>query len=233
MDWLKDIYDAHNQKIKSPILGSIILAFIAWNWQAIFYVLFASNSVRMRLEYWDANVLFWQDYLMPLAIGLVLALSMPLISLLGAYASAWPTNELRRFTNKQAHKISLAKDELQQVLELRRAEHREELEKKKEELIASRARQSEELSKIGDEDERDKARMDVEQITSSSQDLENSDVDIGGAISKIEKDLSKLENLMSHAAGKADRDAYMREANKKRAKLAQLNIQAINMNSER
>lgn len=137
MDWLKELLEAHNQRIKTPIIGSIILAFIAWNWQAIFYVLFANAPVEDRFQYWervtsDSTLIF-----IPITLGTAFAISIPFISFISAAIVKTPINELRKLNQKSAHELALE-----------RVAQQQDLEKWKEDLIASALKQQEDLDKL-------------------------------------------------------------------------------------
>lgn len=152
MDWLKDIYDAYNQRIKSPIIGSVFLAFIACNWQPIFFVIFADVSVEDRFQYWervtsDSTLIF-----IPVALGTAFAISVPFISFISAAIVVGPTNELRKLVERSSHEVALTK-----------AEHQQELEEKREELIASKLRQERELGLVEDEETRQEIKREIDE----------------------------------------------------------------------
>jgi hypothetical protein len=107
LDFIKDSTEAWLQRIRSPIIGSIALAFVACNWKPIWYLLFADQTVTRKFIYFDMNTSAWWLYFWPIVIGLAIALASPWIKLVGSWVAANPTRKLRNFQSSEAsqHRI--------------------------------------------------------------------------------------------------------------------------------
>lgn len=104
LDFIKDSTEAWLQRIRSPIIGSIALAFIACNWKPIWYLLFADQPVITKFVFFDMKTSVWSLYVWPIAIGLVIALASPWIKLVGSWIAVNPTRKLRTLQSSEASK---------------------------------------------------------------------------------------------------------------------------------
>lgn len=103
VDVLKDISEAMSQRIRSPFLGSILLVFAALNWKPIWYLLFADKPVFAKFLYIEANTDPNVLYFWPVVGGIILAIAMPWITLVGAYVAAKPRQHLNEFQLDAIH----------------------------------------------------------------------------------------------------------------------------------
>lgn len=80
MDVTKSVIGTTANRIKNPIIGSIVVSFILFNWKPIFYLMFEGIPASQRIIEVEKTTslgnLFW-----PLLIGLAVALIMPCIML--------------------------------------------------------------------------------------------------------------------------------------------------------
>lgn len=107
IETIKETLQAYNDRIKSPFIGSMALVFIATNWKAIFYLLFAEQPVIVRFAFVDSTtssttLLWW-----PVIGGVLLTLLLPWLRLLGAYAVRKPLTLLSnlQFSEIQKRKV--------------------------------------------------------------------------------------------------------------------------------
>lgn len=74
---LHKIIDTIQERFKNPLTGSFILAFIAFNWKAFYYIIFSKNKVENKLslvsDYVDYNSLLFR----PLIIAAIYTLIIP------------------------------------------------------------------------------------------------------------------------------------------------------------
>ncbi|AVW93213.1 hypothetical protein [Celeribacter baekdonensis] len=87
MDFLKSIFDAWDERIRSPILGSILFIYLACNWRALFFLFFADDTAAERLAYFDSHTSLWSTLIFPLVGGLVLAWLAPWVKFGGAWVA--------------------------------------------------------------------------------------------------------------------------------------------------
>lgn len=152
MDGIKEIFEAFSQRIKSPIFGYVIIAFLAANWKPVFFLLFSGEPTPVKFTYLDENTSWATLFWLPLIIGVLAALAAPWISLAGAIWAESPTNKKRIRAVKAANEVSKLRNEL-----------RDEQNKEVGSLIES-ARQDAEVQKIEDEKSRMQLQEQIDEI---------------------------------------------------------------------
>jgi len=115
-DLFKDVFDTAQQRIRSPFLGSIIFAFVAFNWRVLFYLFFADVSVADRIAYFDDPTTPGPFYWSPLIWGVILALIMPFLKPAGAFVARHP--------NKWLHNIQTVDHVNKQIVALEEEERK-------------------------------------------------------------------------------------------------------------
>lgn len=160
MDVLKDAAEAFTQRIRSPIVGSIIFAFVIMNWQPIWYLLFADRPVRQKFIFFDANTDFTSVYV-PILSGIAMAIAMPWITYWGAWIAQVPIRRLRKLQSDEAHELELQKIEQDTQITAVRA-GQEAVEEEAVISAAERVERAEEMSpKLAESilDKRDRSRL--------------------------------------------------------------------------
>ncbi|MBI1492681.1 hypothetical protein [Halocynthiibacter styelae] len=109
-DFLKEIFQAAQQRIRSPFIGSVIFAFIAVNWQALYFLFFADVSVLARITYFNVKTSYGSLYGWPLLIGGIMALVLPFIRV----GFVWCV----RFANRWLHQLQAGEAILREINEL-------------------------------------------------------------------------------------------------------------------
>jgi hypothetical protein len=117
MDVLKDAFEAMSQRIRSPIVGSIVLSFLVINWKAVAYLLFADQPLLVRFAFWDGNTEWWTLYLAPIFAGLIAALMLPWITLAGTWIANKPVSSRRILQSKAQHKVQMVEIENKELQE--------------------------------------------------------------------------------------------------------------------
>lgn len=105
MDGLKELVEAFSARIKSPIIGSIVLAFIAINWKPLFFLLFSGESAEDKFLFLSCNTTGYSLYLYPVIAGLVFAFCLPWINFWGAKAIELPVSKHRNMQLDAAHDL--------------------------------------------------------------------------------------------------------------------------------
>jgi hypothetical protein len=116
-EYFKQIFDAWGDRLRSPVLGSVLIFFVATNWQSLFYLFFADKPVRARLLYFDANTDGWSLYGIPVIGGVVLAITIPWITVVGAELAKFPQARLHGVQSSEAHKRRIIEFRLKAVEE--------------------------------------------------------------------------------------------------------------------
>lgn len=103
-DLFKDIIKAWEERVRSPFLGSIGIAFVACNWKPIFYLLFSGEPVLDRFAFVDANTNAASLLLKPVVLGVLLAIAIPWLKFFGAWVAKAPTARLNSLQGDLASK---------------------------------------------------------------------------------------------------------------------------------
>lgn len=105
MQFLTDAFSAMAERIRSPIIGSIAIAFVAFNWKPIFFLAFSSTPILLKFSYFDLMTSLNSLFVYPIIIGTVVALISPFVSLFGFFCASWPITKLRLRQTKLAHDV--------------------------------------------------------------------------------------------------------------------------------
>lgn len=155
---MEEVIDGIWERIKSPFFGFLCFSFVAFNWQELFYLIFADIQVVYKLDYFNQNTGFVQLIFLPFVLAFVLTIINPCLDLAVVFFTKIPIEK----TNSV--KASIQSKLLEDETRLRKA--RATLQKQKEEEVVSEAEIDSKVSKIEDEDAREKAKTEVETIRS-------------------------------------------------------------------
>lgn len=157
MSNLNDIIETFQNRVKSPVFGSVVLAFIGFNWRELAYLIFETTvPILKRTAHFDANTNVWSLFFGPIIIGSILALVMPWVTDWFSRAVERPVVNRRLLGARSASKVMEEKEKLAKIRlvnkkiddaeEIRREEKRIASEKlREEEQIAAAKRREEEL----------------------------------------------------------------------------------------
>jgi len=206
-DIFKSVFDAWDERIRSPILGSIAFVYFAFYWKPLFVLFFSTDPASERMaEFnqglepwcWVAAVPFVEQWIwpaMPLLLGLLLAFISPWIKFGGAWIAKWANECLARLQEGEA-------SEKRKRLYEKEAE---ELEKKTDRDVAivesqGRIREAEENRKIRDSERLQQAEelgADVKEDILSSRD--QSPRSLAASITNLERMMLKNAALGKRA----------------------------------
>lgn len=103
LDYFKDVISASGARVRSPMLGSILLVFVLLNWKEFFYIFFAETSAQVRLSYFDANTSYSSLILFPLIGGIALSILYPWLNLVSEHLAKKPIRSLKRLQGEENH----------------------------------------------------------------------------------------------------------------------------------
>lgn len=80
LDFLKGVFTVTVERLKIPILNSILISWVIINWKIVLVLLFSENSIERRIylvseEYSDPLFVYW----LPIIVGLAYVIGLPLI----------------------------------------------------------------------------------------------------------------------------------------------------------
>lgn len=92
--WLDSTMQAINDRIKSPLWGYIILAWVWFNWPNLAMLFMSDAPVKFRIDYILSQDYFYIHYLIaPIFCGSVLAVITPYAQWLLSHAQKWATDK--------------------------------------------------------------------------------------------------------------------------------------------
>ena len=153
---MKDVFDAVSARIKAPYVGYAVLAFIAWNWRALFMLVMTGGTPDQRLLAFDSHTNLWRLYIAPLATGLLVAASAEWMSFCFAWISRRPIHWKEMYQLKAEHQKTIAIADLDKLRD-------ERFSRKEEELIA-RAKRDEKVKEIENDELKRKLEEDLDSL---------------------------------------------------------------------
>lgn len=140
MEYLKEVFEEYASRSRSHFFGAIAISFLAFNWQPLYYVVYADVDIVDRFAYFDSSARLWH----PIIVGTLLALATPIFTLAG---STWAQS----FRTQMKKNQITAADEVQK--------HKDKLRQKRAAATVERGKKLDaELDKIEDDEVRDKVR---------------------------------------------------------------------------
>ncbi len=148
MDVWKDAYDAYRERLRSPVLGSIVFSFLAFNWKPVWFLIFAEVPIPEKFAFFDATTTSRSLYLWPILSGLIISLGLPWLKYAGAWCAAMPVRKLKTLQADEASDQRVADYGRKTEEEFARAKH--------EQIVANReiewAKNLKEAEEIGGDD---------------------------------------------------------------------------------
>lgn len=79
---IQSIFDSSTERIKSPLVGSYITAFLIYNWRPVLIILFSDLQMENKIELINNTYCLLSSFLWPLAISLFYVLILPWLNYL-------------------------------------------------------------------------------------------------------------------------------------------------------
>lgn len=80
MDEIKELIETLGNKIKAPIISSILFSSLAFNWKVFFYITFANATAIEKFAYFDMHTNIFKLLVIPVLIGSAFILLSPLLN---------------------------------------------------------------------------------------------------------------------------------------------------------
>ena len=81
-DFYAQSLQAFQERMRTPWIGSILIAFPLWNWQPLLFLFASDTALPARFAYFDAYTDWRSLFVGPIATGFFFAAAKPWISLL-------------------------------------------------------------------------------------------------------------------------------------------------------
>ncbi|MEO0382935.1 MAG: hypothetical protein AAF234_05210 [Pseudomonadota bacterium] len=205
MDSIKDLFEAFAQRIRSPVIGYILLMAVLFNWKAFFFLFFSGDPAIDKFAFFDDNTNGWSLLGLPLIAGILAALLTPWVNWAGQVAVQKPMMMQRTRNAQAAHEIALL-----------RAKHKNAENSMVDELIQA-AKQDETVLQIEDPEVRTKLEEQISDLRESqkrffSSESGNNKLELSGNARDIPgSDIGKqMEVLVTLAKNLEERGDYNR-----------------------
>ena len=126
VDFLANLWNAWQQRIRAPFIGSIALSFIAINWKPIWYLLFANATARDKFHFFDNNTSLFSLIFIPVILGIFLALISPWLRLVGTWWTQVPASTMKKIQADSEHDLKVHHEVLAKKLTIPETERTEE-----------------------------------------------------------------------------------------------------------
>lgn len=80
MDGIKEFLETLGNKIKAPILSSILFSSLVYNWKVFFYITFSKATAIEKFAYFDMHTNIWKLLVIPALIGSTFIVVSPFLS---------------------------------------------------------------------------------------------------------------------------------------------------------
>lgn len=111
--------DSATDRIKNPLVGAFIFAWIACNWNIVFIMLFSSKSIEEKIDYAIDGYDFYHGFGSPIILALIYIVFIPIITLIIDYSLRLITSlSLKNNHQKKIEILKLKKIEEQHKAEV-------------------------------------------------------------------------------------------------------------------
>ena len=112
-DFFAQSLQAFQERMRTPWIGSILIAFLLWNWQPLLFLVASDTALRTRFTYFEIHTDWRSLFAGPIATGFLFAAAKPWISLVVDRLGAQAIHRSR------LHADRLAEDRSSKRLDLR------------------------------------------------------------------------------------------------------------------
>ena len=162
--------------MRTPWIGSILIAFLLWNWQPLLFLIASDTALLTRFTYFEIHTGWCSLFAYPIATGLVFAAAKPWISLVMDWLGAWAIHRSRLRANRLAEDRSFKRLNLQAASMKKKAEIENEIV----DHAIERNKRIDEAPLNEDEKEQVQQDLDALQPTPEKEDVDPIDEDLLG-----------------------------------------------------
>ena len=173
-DFFAQSLQAFQERMRTPWIGSILIAFLLWNWQPLLFLVASDTALRTRFTYFESHTGWCSLFVGPVIAGFLFAAAKPWISLVMDWLGA-----------QAIHQSRLHADRLAEDRSSKRLDFRAELLQKKAEIeneivdhAIERKTKIEEAQLNKDEKEQVQQDLDALQSTREEEDVDPIDEDL-------------------------------------------------------
>ena len=102
---IKTIFTTSTERIKNPLIGTFVIAWIAFNWRPIAVFLFSEATIDIKIEVINTTYIsIWNQLLFPIFISLIYTLLIPYLMLVFDFIVAFAISSRKAIKTKQIEK---------------------------------------------------------------------------------------------------------------------------------
>jgi hypothetical protein len=94
-DFFAQSLQAFQERMRTPWIGSILIAFLLWNWQPLLFLFASDTALPARFAYFEIHTDWRRLFACPIATGFLFAAAKPWISLFMDWLGAWAIHRSR------------------------------------------------------------------------------------------------------------------------------------------
>ena len=121
-DFFAQSLQAFQERMRTPWIGSILIAFLLWNWQPLLFLVASDTALLTRFNYFEVHTDWRSLFAYPIATGFVFAALKPWISLGMDWLGAWAIHRSKLHADRLAEDRSFKRLDLQAASLKKKAE---------------------------------------------------------------------------------------------------------------
>lgn len=151
---MNDLIEALKNRINSPVFGYFVLALLAFNWKAFFYMAVQKGDALIRIQFFEQNTTTFSILIWPLAFAIGFAVCYPWLTFVVIWLTARPTELKDLVQANSEHRLLVRKKQLEDA--------RSSLLANAELELIERAKRDQELDNLQNENLRKKLKSELE-----------------------------------------------------------------------
>lgn len=153
---MNDLVDALKTRLSSPIFGYFGLALLAFNWQAVFFLLVQDGDVLTRIRFFEQHTTTASLIILPCLFAISFSVLYPWLLFLVARMTAKPSELKDMVQANSEHRVLIRRKQLEEA--------RSSILANAEMELIERAKRDQELDKFQNEELRQKLKAELEQL---------------------------------------------------------------------
>ena len=121
-DFFAQSLQAFQERMRTPWIGSILIAFLLWNWQPLLFLFASDTALPARFAYFEIHTDWRSLFAGPVIAGFLFAAAKPWISLGMDWLGAWAIHRSRLRADRLAEDRSFKRLDLQAASLKKKAE---------------------------------------------------------------------------------------------------------------
>ena len=121
-DFFAQSLQAFQERMRTPWIGSILIAFLLWNWQPLLFLVASDTALLTRFNYFEIHTDWRSLFAYPIATGFVFAALKLWISLGMDWLGAWAIHRSKLHADRLAEDRSFKRLDLQAASLKKKAE---------------------------------------------------------------------------------------------------------------